>query len=66
MEQLTLNLTTKEYDLITEYQGLYHELFNKHISLEDLFKTALFINYINNDNKTKSSRQTRLGAYNNG
>lgn len=60
MEKLTLHLTRKEYDLATEYQKEFYEIFDKCLILEELFKTALFINHfkIKQKNKLKASKQT--------
>jgi hypothetical protein len=62
MEILTINLTPTEYELAISYQDIYYEIFNKRISLEELFKTALFINHIKINQKTKqtASKQTTL------
>jgi|GEM_PF-2926094 len=47
--KIVLNLTPLEYQLATEYQCNYQRLFDKSLSLEVLFKTALFFsNNINN------------------
>jgi hypothetical protein len=63
MESITINLTSREYELATEYQDQYHEIFGKWLSLEELLKQAIFINNIKLKQapKIKGTKQTTLG-----
>jgi len=42
MTSLTINLTPEQYQLAINYQNSYNQLFDKQVSLEELFKLAMF------------------------
>jgi len=48
---IKLKLTSKQHELAKEYQKTYEKLFDKTISLEELFKISMFFSL--NINKTK-------------
>lgn len=62
MEKITLHLTAKEYGLATEYQELYYKIFDKCLTLEELFKTAVFLEFLKLKQNPKATvtKQTTL------
>ena len=46
-----LKLTPKEHELARNYQKSYEKIFNKQVSLEELFKISMFFSLNINNNK---------------